>query len=251
FWLQVLKHEHYAEKALQNHQKDANLLATRGAILDRQGKELAVTVLSDSLFVDQTQLKNETDRRKAASLLSGLIGAGESDWLKKISGDDGFVWLDRKLDPEKSRAVITAVREQKVPGIALRQEPQRFYPNDTLAAHLLGYVGAEDTGQAGIEQRYNDFLTGKSGHIKWEKDAAGRAYGRDVTPPESGAQVITTIDLTLQHKVEVLLDEALRMTQAKGASAVVVDPNTGEIFALANAPTFSPNERLTGSNAAS
>ncbi len=242
-WLQVVKHGYYLEKAQQNRVKDSTLLAARGTIADRDGKELAVTMLADSVFVDQNLLTNDADRRKAASTLSPLLGAGEADLLKKLTGDDGFVWLKRKLEPEQSKAVITTVEEQKIPGIAVRKEPQRIYPMDSLAAHLVGYVGGEDKGQAGLEQRFNDYLTGKPGEIRWEKDAAGRAYGRSVTPAENGAQIVTTIDSTLQHKVEVLLDEAMRMTRAKGVSAIVTNPATGEILALANAPAFSPNDR--------
>jgi len=245
-WLQVVRHGHYADKAQQNHVKDSTLLAARGTIVDREGKDMAVTMLADSVFVDQNLLRNETDRRKAATALSPLLGAGEADLLKKLTGDDGFVWLKRRLEPEQSKAVITSLEQQKIPGIAVRKEPQRIYPMDSLAAHLVGYVGGEDKGQAGLEQRFNEYLTGKPGEIRWEKDAAGRAYGRSVTPAESGARIVTTIDSTLQHKVEALLDEAMRMTRAKGASAIVTNPATGEILALANAPTFSPNDRPKG-----
>ncbi|MGH9847285.1 MAG: peptidoglycan D,D-transpeptidase FtsI family protein, partial [Blastocatellia bacterium] len=245
-WLQVIKHDYYAEKAQQNRVKDSTLLAARGAIADRDGKELAVTMLADSVFVDQNLLTNDADRRKAASTLSPLLGAGEADLLKKLTGDDGFVWLKRKLEPEQSKALITTVEEQKIPGIAIRKEPQRIYPMDSLASHLIGYVGGEDKGQAGLEQRFNEYLTGKPGEIRWEKDAAGRAYGRNVTPAENGAKIVTTIDSTLQHKVEVLLDEAMRMTRAKGVSAIVTNPATGEILVLANAPAFSPNDRPKG-----
>jgi cell division protein FtsI/penicillin-binding protein 2 len=176
-------------------------------------------------------------------LLSPLLGIGESDLLKQLTGADGFVWLKRQLEPDQSQAIAAAIEQHKLSGIAIRQEPRRFYPNDTLAAHLIGYVGAEDKGQAGIEQKHDESLRGAPGEIKWETDAAGRAFNRSVTPPANGAQIVTTIDSTLQHKVEVLLDEAVRMTRAKGASAVVVNPATGEILALANVPTFSPNDR--------
>jgi cell division protein FtsI/penicillin-binding protein 2 len=246
-WLQLVKHGYYADKAQQNRVKDARLMAARGTIVDRLGKELAVTMLTDSVFVDQNQLKTDEERRRAANSLSSLLGTGESDLLKKMTGEDGFVWLKRKLEPEQSQAVIEAVEKQKLPGIAIRQEPQRIYPMDSLAAHLLGYVGAEEKGevkgQAGLEQRFNEHLTGKTGEIRWEKDASGRAYGRSVTPAENGATITTTIDATLQHKVEVLLDEAMRTSRAKGASAIVLNPANGEILAMANMPYFNPNER--------
>lgn len=246
-WLQVVKHDHYAGKAIQSQQRKGSVMAARGTISDRDGKELALTLLADSVFVDQKQFKNDEERRKAAGILSSLLGAGEPDLLKKLTGSDGFVWLQRKLDPEKSHALFNTLQEQKITGIAIRQEPQRLYPNESLAAHVVGFVGADDIGQAGLEQKFNDMLTGKPGQIRWDRDAAGRAYGRDeLIPAEEGAHIQTTLDAVLQHKVEILLDEAMHMTHAKGASAIVLNPTNGEILAIANAPTFNPNERMKG-----
>ncbi len=242
-WLQVVEREQYTAKAARNQQKGVELVPPRGAILDRNGKELAFTVISDSVFVDLKLLKAEQDRQKAARVLSPLLGQKEPDLLKKLTGNMSFVWLKRKLEPDTSQAIRKAVEDHELSGVAIKKETQRFYPNDTLAAHLIGYVGAEDKGQAGLERTQESRLRGAPGEIDLLKDAKGRPFARREIPPMSGAQLVSTIDAALQHKIEVLLDEALRLTRAKGASAIVLDPNNGEVLALANAPTFNPNER--------
>jgi cell division protein FtsI/penicillin-binding protein 2 len=242
-WLQVVKHDHYQAKANRNQQKEVELVAARGAILDRNGKELAFTVITDSVFVDLKLLKEEEDRQKAARVLSPILGQKEPDLLRKLTGDASFTWLKRKLEPETAQAIKKAIEENTLSGVAIKKEIQRLYPNDSLAAHLIGYVGAEGRGQAGLEQTHDSHLRGKPGEVELMKDARGTPYERREIPPMSGLQLVSTVDSALQHKVELLLDEALRMTRAKGASAVVIDPQNGEVLAIANAPTFNPNER--------
>jgi cell division protein FtsI (penicillin-binding protein 3) len=242
-WLQVVKRDHYAARAELNQQKEVKTIASRGDIVDSAGQELAVSVVTDSVYVDLKQLKEEADRKKAAETLSPLLGFNQSELIKKLTGNSSFLWLKRKLDPDTSQAVNDVVAKNKLHGVAVQKETQRFYPNNSLAAHLVGYVDAYDKGLAGVEQKYNDLLTGKPGEIAFDRDASGRAYDRHETPALDGAKIVLTIDATLQHKVEVLLDEAVRMTGAKGAGAIVADPKTGAILALANVPTYNPNER--------
>lgn len=248
-WLQVANHEHYLERAARNQTMQAETLATRGAILDRNGKELAVSVIFNSVFVDQNVFKDDAERRKTASLLSPLLQINEAELLKKLTGNSGFVWLARRLDPEKSLAVKEVVAKNKLNAIAFKPEPQRFYPNNGLAAAVVGYLGENKEatglviGQAGLEKSQNKHLEGKPGEIEWDRDGKNQPYARRETPAISGAQVKTTIDAALQHKVEVLADEALKMSKAKGVYAVVLDPATGEILALVNAPGFNPNDR--------
>src|SRR5215471_8406710 len=247
-WLQVARHDHYSERAALNQRKEVKVIAARGPIVDRDERELAVSAIADSVYVDLKQLKGEPDREKAARALSPLLGFDQSDLLKKLTGDSSFLWIKRKLDPQTSQAVNEAVAKNNLRGVAIQKESQRFYPNNSLAASVIGYVDSYDNGLAGVEQKYDDLLSGKAGEIAFEKDASGRPYNRNETPAAPGAQVVLTIDAILQHKVEVLLDEAMKMTRAKGAGAIVMDPKTGEILALANVPTFNPNERPEGAN---
>jgi cell division protein FtsI (penicillin-binding protein 3) len=246
-WLQVARHEHYSERAALNQRKEVKVVAARGPIVDREERELAVSAIADSVYVDLKQLK-EADRERAASALSPLLGFDQSELLKRLTGDSSFLWLKRKLDPETSRALSEVVAKNSLRGVAIQKESQRFYPNDSLAASVIGYVDSYDNGLAGVEQKYDDLLSGKAGEIAFDRDASGRPYNRSEIPAVNGAQVVLTIDAVLQHRVEVLLDEAMRMTRAKGAGAIVMDPKTGEILALANVPTFNPNERPEGAN---
>lgn len=247
-WLQMARHGHYTERAALNQQKEVKTIATRGVIVDRQERELAVSAIADSVYVDLKQLKGEPDRKMAAETLSPLLGLNQSELLRKLSGSSSFLWLKRKLDPMASQAVNEAVAKNKLHGVAVQKETQRFYPNNSLAAHLIGFVDAYDKGLAGVEQKFNDLLSGKPGEVQFDKDASGRPYNRREIPAMNGSQVVLTIDAVLQHKVEVLLDEAVRMARAKGAGAIVFDPKTGDILALANVPTFNPNDRPDDAN---
>src|SRR5262245_44347241 len=247
-WLQVARYGHYSERAALNQRKEVRVVAARGPIVDREGRELAVSAIADSVYVDLKQLKEAADRERAARALSPPLGVDHSELLKKLTGDSSFLWLKRKLDPEASRVINEAVAKNNLRGVAIQKESQRFYPNNSLAASVIGYVDSYDNGLAGVEQKYDDLLSGKAGEIAFDRDASGRPYNRSKPPALTGEQVVLTIDAVLQHRVEVLLDEAVRMTRAKGAGAIVMDPKTGEILALANVPTFNPNERPEGAN---
>jgi len=242
-WLQVVRNEHYLAKAARNYTKEVELAPARGAILDRNGKELASTVLSDSVFVDLKLLKADPERRQATRLLAPVLGMDEAEFYGKLQGNASFVWIKRKLEPETAQLVRSIIEENKLAGVALKKEAQRFYPNDSLAAHLLGYVGAEDKGLAGLEQTQDKQLQGRAGGIELLKDGSGRPFERRENPALDGAQLVTTIDSVLQYKVELRLAEALKLTGAKAGSAVVLDPASGEILALANSPAFDPNQR--------
>jgi cell division protein FtsI/penicillin-binding protein 2 len=244
YWLQVAKHDYYTAKARENQQYRLETMAARGAIVDRNGKELALSVLFDSVFVDQRMLKeDEAARQKNAQLLAPALGISEAELNKQMTGNSGFVFLARKLDPEKARAIREIVAKNSLKAIGFKKEMQRYYPNESLAAAVLGYVGGENKGQAGLEQSQNSILDGKSGSIEMERDGRNQTYERRETPAIGGGTVTTTIDSAMQHKIETLLTEAVKRHSAKGAYAVVMDVATGEVLALANAPGFNPNER--------
>src|SRR5262245_30529414 len=160
-WLQVVRNEHYLAKGTRNYTKEVELMPARGAILDRNGKELAYSVITDSIFVDLKLLKQEEGRRQAARLLAPVLGQGEGELYAKLKGDGSFVWIKRKVDPETAQLVRSIVDENRLSGVAIKKEAQRFYPNESLAAHLIGYISAEEKGQAGLEQTQDKHLQGK------------------------------------------------------------------------------------------
>lgn len=242
-WIQVIDHGHYVERAARTQQREIETVPVRGTILDREGRQLAYSLVSDSLYVDLKILKEEKDRDKAAKVLSPMIGMTEEGLRGKLNGDTAFRWLARKLDPDLSRRIRKAIDAGGLEGIGIRKETQRVYPNDSLASHVLGFVGSEDQGLAGLEQVWDDLLRGRPGEVRMAVDARRVAFDRSEIPSLSGATINTTIDMSIQHKVESLIAATLKTYRARGVSAIVMKPDTGEIVALANAPAYDPNRR--------
>jgi len=239
-YLQVTRHDDYRLRADAQRQETITISPQRGAIVDRRGWELARSESADSVFAYARQVK---EPEKAARTLAPLLGESQDTLLKKLTGEANFVWLKRKLDFDVAQAATREIERSKLTGIHLVKEPQRSYPNGPLAAHLLGQVDIDEQGIAGLEKTHDKYLRGQPGSVLLETDALRRPYDRRDRPSTSGSQVVTTLDLGLQHKVEEFLAEALQATHARGATAIVLDPKTGEILALANAPTFDPNQR--------
>src|SRR5690242_1320124 len=127
-------------------------------------------------------------------------------------------------------------------GVYSRKEPHRFYPNDSLEAHVLGFVGTDEIGLAGVEQYYNEKIRGEAGKVYLEHDRDQRSFESYEVQPHPGQTIVLTIDQLIQYRTEQALAEAVERTHARSGSAIVMDPRTGEILALANAPTFNPNQ---------
>lgn len=248
-WVQVVRHEEYAQNAQRAQQKEQSLLPPRGTILDRHGKKLAYSVIVESVFADLGLFRETTGRdrtleqkrQEAVQALAPLLGYTEQDLTARLSGDARFLWLKRRLDPDTAAAVKKAIAEHRLAGIQMREEAERSYPNGQLAGHLLGYVGADQQGKAGIEKRFDLYLQGRPGEVTMTTTAGGRPIERFDLPATSGATVQLTIDASLQRKAELLLEDAVRLNKAKGGSLVVMDPRTGEILAMVSAPGFDPN----------
>jgi cell division protein FtsI (penicillin-binding protein 3) len=149
-----------------------------------------------------------------------------------------FVWIVRRMDV----AAANKLDALNLDGVYSRKEPKRYYPNDSLAAHVLGFVGADEIGLSGVEQYYNDKIRGESGKVYLERDAKRRAFESYEIQPHPGQTIVLTIDQTIQFRTEQALSAAVEAAHAKSGHAIVMDPNTGEILALANAPTFDPNQ---------
>ena len=213
--------------------------AVRGLILDRQGRELARSVGVDSFFADPREIENADD---AATQLARVLDVDAGVLAARLKeGRDarrGFVWLARKVGEEQSRAV----QGLKIKGVYSVEEQKRRYPNGALAAHVVGFVGLDDKGLAGVEQVYDAALTGEPGRTVASTDAKRRAFESEGAEPTDGQTLVLTVDQTVQFIVERELAAAVEKAQAKSGAAVVLDPRTGEILALANAPAFDPND---------
>lgn len=240
FWIQFVKGAELSEKATQNRMRDVPVESKRGTIYDRNGRELAISISADSVFAIPSEVKRSGKQQDTALKLSQVLGLEEASTLKRITADTSFEWLKRQITPEQAQQI----RDMKLTGIDLTEESRRFYPKGTLASHVLGISGIDNTGLEGVDYFYNNLVGGTKGRIVIEYDAAGREIPEAThkyIAPVDGSNIMLTIDETIQYIVERELDKVFVERQAKGAAAIVMDPKSGEILAMTSRPTFDPN----------
>jgi cell division protein FtsI/penicillin-binding protein 2 len=210
----------------------------RGRLLDRRGRLLAINVDAPSVYAVPSAIP---DHHAFAARVAPVLGQSPDDVLRRLQVGRHFAWLARKV-PAQTAERIKALG--LVGQIGIRLEDRRSYPNGGLAAHLLGFVGIDSQGLAGVELAYDKILRGVAGEALAEQDGVGRILvetQRVVTPPQDGADLLLTIDQVIQHITERELDAAMVRTHARAGSVIVMDPRSGEILALAVRPAFDPN----------
>ena len=241
--LQVYQHEELSDRARKQQQHAVETSARRGEVLDREGRELARSIDTESFFADLSA--EIPDLQGTAECLAETLNldrnALRDRLLEAKNSNRRFVWLARRLNDEDA----ARVNALNIDWVHSRKEPKRYYPNDTLAAHVLGFVGLDEIGLGGVEQYYNERIRGEAGRLHSEEDARHQAFESYEIQPHPGQTVVLTIDQTIQYRTEQALQSAMDLTHARSASAIVLDPRTGEILALANAPTFNPNNLQT------
>src|SRR5215216_2398783 len=239
-YLQFSQYDSLANRARQQQQNSIETSPLRGELLDRQERQLARSVQTVSLFLDPDGLDAETLDRTAQQLAQAL-GMKQSDFAKEFrearEEERRFIWVARRLDADRANKIVA----MNLPGIQTRLEPKRYYPNGPLAAHVLGYVGLDGQGLGGVEQSYNAKISGEPGRLFLEKDAKGKPYESYEIASKPGQTVVLTIDQSIQYLAEQSLQAAVQRSRAKSGTVIVLDPKSGEILALANAPTFDPN----------
>jgi cell division protein FtsI (penicillin-binding protein 3) len=238
--LQVIQHSHFAEMARDQQQKEEELKAPRGAILDRYGQRLAMSLPAESVVVDPLRVPDLTI---ASQILAGVLNLDSHELLAgmQTAVDDrrGFLWVKRKITREEAKRL----RDLKLEWIEFRTESQRYYPNRSLAAHVIGSVDFQEDGNGGIEQSMNDQLAGHAGEVLVTEDVQRRGFASKVEDqPQPGQDVRLTIDSRIQFVAEQELSKMVTSHHAKSGSLVAMDPRTGDILAMANFPTFDPNE---------
>jgi cell division protein FtsI (penicillin-binding protein 3) len=237
-YLQVYRHADLIARAERQQMRTVAASAKRGEIIDRHGHVLAYSVDADSIYAVPTEIGNPA---QAAGALCGALGdctPGDRQALAdRIRRGRAFVYVRRQATPDQARRVA----DLQLEGVGFMKENRRFYPNKELAAHLLGYVGLDNTGLAGIEATYDTLIKGQTGTVLIQTDAKRHAFSRIERPSTSGAALELTIDEYLQHIAERELEAGVAANHAAGGTALIMDPWTGEILALANAPTFNPN----------
>ncbi len=237
--LQVARHEHYRTKAARQQQRVIKLDPPRGTIYDARGRELAVSVQVDSAYAVPPEIG---DPVATAAKIAGLVDGLSAKKLAKIlAADREFVWVARKLDPP----VAEALRALDLDGIHFVQESKRYYPMRELAAQVLGYVGTDNHGLAGLELLYDRKVAGKPGLrtvLRDAKQGTVMAPGLSFAEAEPGQDLHLTLDAAIQHIVERELEKAVHEHGASRGIAVFLDPRTGGVLAMASYPGFDPNE---------
>jgi cell division protein FtsI (penicillin-binding protein 3) len=239
--LQVRKSDAYAEMALQQRLDRVPLAASRGAILDRDGQDLALSLQAAAVYANPGYVR---DPLGTATQLAEVLGVGPRELLGGLSSDAPFVYLSRQVD----RGVARRVDDLGLPGIGLLEETKRYYPGgEAVAPQVLGFVGIDGQGLSGLEYRYEEILSGTPGERVVEIDPAGRFIPQgsfNDRPPVRGHDLVTTIDADLQFQAQMALSRAVHRNHARGGTVIVLDARNSEVLAMATYPWFDPNQLL-------
>ena len=237
-YLQVYRRSELSARAERQQKRTIEVPAKRGEILDRQGRVLAYSVDADSIYAVPPEIDNP--HRTVAALCRVLRDCSRqfrAGVLERMRKQRAFVWVRRQVSPDEAREV----EKLNLEGIGMLKETRRYYPNTSIAAHVLGYVGMDNTGLSGIELSYDRYIRGKPGTALVQTDARRHAFSRTERPPTTGSTVELTIDQVLQWIAERELKAGVAQHRAVSGTVIIMDPWTGEILAMANEPTFNPN----------
>ena len=244
-WLQLVQGNSLGERMKAQVGQDYAIQSPRGAILDRNGRELAVSTMTKSLYIDPSHVENP---QEVAANLAPLIGKSEQDILDDIAVGGGFVWVKRRMEQAEYEAVRQLIREKNyVSCLNFRDEAKRYYPNDVLAANVIGFVGTDDKGLDGVEQALDKMLKGEIQETYLTTDRQDRPIldsifsNRRRYAGDACKTIELTIDSSIQFIVEQELDRAIAENNPKAVTCVVMDPKTGEVLAMASRPSYNPN----------
>lgn len=259
-WLQIVRADDLSKMTQSQLTADLVQKHPRGRIVDRDGEELAVSIMTGSLYADpegmvdspeSSKQKPQRDvRRISADLLAPVLHMDADGLYKTFTGGGRFVWLKRTMEPKEVEQVRKLIKENKLPGLHFLEESKRYYTKKRTAAQILGFIGTDDVGLSGLEYQLDEVLKGKDTKYSLMVDAAGQQIiGSLLTddaqnvkkPKEQLPTVYLTLDSKMQYVLEDAMDDAISRTKAKGAAAIIMDPYTGEILGMASRPTFDPN----------
>lgn len=237
FQLQILDGDKLRQLGEKQHLKEMIVLPKRGTILDRAGEPLALSLEGQSVYARPRRIK---EPKPIAAKLAEALGLDGADVAQKLASEKSFIWLKRQVSPKEAERVETL----NIDGVGIYVEPNRYYPQGQLAAQLVGFTGRDAQGLEGVEMHYDSYLRGESGSSVVERDALGRRVliqGVETLQIPPGSDLQLTLDTSIQHLAERELEATAAKYRAKAGIAVVADPFTGEILALANYPFFNPN----------
>ncbi|OQY11995.1 MAG: hypothetical protein B6I31_03895 [Desulfobacteraceae bacterium 4572_19] len=235
-YLQAFKNKELSKIAISQHERNMETLGKRGSIYDTLNKKLAVSINAYSIGAD---IKNIKDPFSTAEKLANILNLNSKTLYKSFISKRQFVWIKRQVNPYKT----AKIKAMKLPGICFSSDFCRYYPGKTLAAQVLGFAGIDGKGLEGLEFSFNSSLKGEEEKIKMIRDAIGQKFpAEQITPPDhAGNNIILTLDRTIQYITEKALAKAVQKYKAKSGIAVVMDPDTGALLAIAHYPLFNPN----------
>jgi len=238
-FIQFFRSSYLTSIARKQHNQFVELEPRRGAIYDCNLKTQAFNLSMDSLYAAPNTIK-ERDKENIIEKLSPILGLDRAYLRERLSRKKAFIWLARKLSPDKAEAV----KALKFKGLGFMKETKRIYPNSYLASHIIGFSGMDNIGLEGIERDFNKYLKGTPGWAIFLRDARQKKLDiwEKMVLPVDGLDLVLTIDEVIQYIAERELDKAFKTYHGKGASIIVMDPHTGRILAMASRPSYDLND---------
>ncbi|OON99751.1 MAG: peptidoglycan glycosyltransferase [Epulopiscium sp. Nele67-Bin004] len=240
-YVQIVEGTKLQDRAFEQHTRDRNITPTRGSILDVNGEVIASSASVFTIGVVKAQVE---DPVQVSTVLSEQLEMDYDTVYQHVTKQVAFERIATKVDKE----VADVIRQLNLPGVKVDEDSERYYPYEDLASHVLGFVGADNQGIIGLEVKYDEYLKGESGTILMETNGRGERREDEAevrVDPVNGNNLVTTIDITLQEYAQQAIDKVVEEKQAAGGTIVLMNPQNGEIYAMANSPSFDLNEPFT------
>ena len=243
-YIQIIKSGHYTQMAYDQQTRQRTVAAKRGTIYDATGTKVLAQSISVNIVTVVPNSIDKEDKEAVATKLAEILELDKDEVLKKVNKNSSSETIASKVDKTKANEVLQYISDEGISGVRVDEDTKRVYPYTELLAQVLGFVGTDNQGLAGVEAYYNDELSGIPGKIVGSTDGKGRETpftNEQYIAPIDGNDIVLTIDATIQSIVEKYLDKAVKENDAEYGMAVVLRPSTGEVLAMSTMPTFDPN----------
>ncbi len=247
-YIQVVKAEYYSQRAYNQQTRSKSVESKRGTIYDTTGERILAQSISTNIVTAVPNSVPKEKKEEIANTFSQILGKDKDTILQNLQKNVSSVTIATKVDEEKAKELLKYINENEITGISVDEDMLRIYPYGTLLAHVLGFVGTDNQGLNGIEAYYDKDLSGTPGKIVASFDGSGRETPftqEQYIAAENGKDIVLTVDATIQSIIEKYLSKAVEENIAEYGSIVIMRPSTGEVLAMANYPTFDPNDPFT------